>query len=564
MHQRILIVVICATVFIAGCSSKKNDGTSSRPEVIVAIEGDVDSFSPLFAEESAAGEINDLLFPGLLGSSFDTATGTLTYTPLLAGSWEYANENRDVIFHLITGAQWADGSPITAHDVKFSYEAYGDPEVASIRQGAVAELRLTEGKLDIGKSVEAVNDSTVVFHFERSYPGQLFDAGLPILPRHILQSIPRKELRTHDVNRTPLASGPFTLARWTPMQEIVLDPNPLSRLPHPALLSSLIFKVVPDQAARLAQLQKGEVDVVSGLRPEDAAAINTESSNIQIVSSAGRDYDCVGWNNIDPEAYSRSEGRNIQPHRLFGKAGVRKALTMAINRAELVQAYLGQHGQVALGGISPLFKWAYNDSLRPLPFDPKQSLLLLEQEGWRDTDGNGVLDKDGMQFAFTLKVPSGNQLRTVVASVVQQQLKAIQIDVNVEQVERGTFWDDMMGRKYDAWIAGFSVPLQMQLDDLWHSDLSTYPFNLSGFRNARVDQILATARTLTRETDGAVLWKEFQTIVHNEQPCTFLFWINNVVGVNKRIHGTEIGVLGTTHAAWKWHLDGQKPVAQAR
>ncbi|MFN0158628.1 MAG: ABC transporter substrate-binding protein [Bacteroidota bacterium] len=564
MLHRILFLVVCTALSITGCTSKKSEGTISRPEVIVAVEGDVDSFNPLFAQEIAAGEINDLLFPGLLGSSFDKATGTLTYTPLLARSWEYANENRDVIFHLVAGAQWADGTPITAHDVKLSFELYGDPDVASVRQGAVAELKLTNGKPDISKSIEILNDSTVVFHFERNYPGQLFDAGLPILPAHILQSIPRKDLSTHDVNRSPLASGPFLLARWTPMQDIVLVPNKQSLLPYPAKLASLIFKVIPDQAARVAQLQKGEVDLVAGLRPEDATAIAQQSPQIQIVSTSGRDYDFIGWNNIDPGTFASSEGKNIRPHKLFGSPGVRRALTMAINREELVQAYLGQHGQVAMGGISPLFKWAYNDTLRPLPFDPKQSLILLGQEGWRDSDGDGVLDKNGNKFAFTLKVPSGNQLRGVVASVIQQQLKDIKINMTVEQVERGTFWEDMMERKYDAWIAGFSAPLQMQLDDLWHSDLGTYPFNLAGFRNARVDDILATARTLARETDGAALWKEFQTIVHEEQPYTFLFWINNIVGVNTRVQGTDIGVLGTTHAAWNWHVEGQKPVALAR
>lgn len=563
MRRRILLLVVCAALFIIGCSSKKSDGTISRPEVIVAIEGDVDSFNPLFAQEVAAGEINDLLFPGLLASSFDEKTGTLTYTPLLARSWEYANGNRDVVFHLRADAQWADGTPVTARDVKLSYELYGDPDVASIRQGAVAELKLTNGKPDISKSIEILNDSTVVFHFERSYPGQLFDAGLPILPAHILQSIPRKDLSTHDVNRNPLASGPFLLARWTPMQDVVLVSNKQSRLPYPAKLTSLIFKVIPDQAARVAQLQKGEVDLVAGLRPEDATAL-AGSPHIRIISTPGRDYDFIGWNNIDPETFASSDGRNIQPHKLFGSREVRKALTMAVNREELVQAYLGHHGQVAMGGISPLFKWAYNDTLHSLPFDPKQSLSLLDKQGWRDSNGDGVLDKNGIKFTFILKVPSGNQLRSVIAAVIQQQLKEIKVDVAVEQVERGTFWEDMMGRKYDAWIAGFSVPLQMQLDDLWQSDLSTYPYNLAGFRNTRIDEILAAARSLNREVEGAALWKEFQSIIHDEQPYTFLFWINNIVGVHTRVQGTDIGVLGTTHAAWNWHLEGQNPVALAR
>jgi peptide/nickel transport system substrate-binding protein len=228
---------------------------------------------------------------------------------------------------------------------------------------------------------------------------------------------------------------------------------------------------------------------------------------------------------------------------------------MAINRDELVHAYLGTHGQVAFGGISPLFKWAYNDSLKPLPFDPQQSRLLLEREGWIDTDGDGILDKNKVRFSFVLKVPAGNQLRTVVATAVQQQLRQVKIEMKIDQVERATFWKEVTTRKYDAWLAGFSVPLQMQLDDLWGSDLEKHPFNLTGFRNARIDKILAAAGTLKGETEGAALWKEFQKIVHEEQPCTFLYWINSIVAVNKHVRGTRIGVLGTTHHAWEWHVD---------
>jgi len=427
--------------------------------------------------------------------------------------------------------------------------------VASVRQASVENLMRTGGKLDIKKSVEVRDDSTVVFHFARAYPGQLFDAGLPILPAHIFEKLSRKDLRTDPVNRSPVGFGPFSLAKWTPLQEVVLQSNPGAVALYPARLSQLVFRIVPDYRTRLSQLESGEVDLVSGLRPEDADKLVREVPSVDIISTPGRDYDFLGWNNVDSENPATSSGSPVRPHRLFGSSNVRRALTMAINREELVQAYLGRHGQVAFGGISPLFRWAYDDSLKPLPFDPRQSRALLEREGWKDTDGDGILDKNKVPFSFVLKVPAGNQLRTVVAAAVQQQLKQLKIDVKIDQVERSTFWQEVTTRKYDAWLAGFSVPLQMQLDDLWGSDLRKYPFNLTGFRDARIDKILATVRTLKSETDGALLWKEFQKIVHDEQPCTFLYWINSIVAVNKRVRDTHIGVLGTTHQAWEWHLD---------
>jgi peptide/nickel transport system substrate-binding protein len=563
MRPRVCLVLpLVLSIPLVGCGTKKEgeSGSLHRPVVVIAIAGDIDSFNPLFAEDIAAGEINDLLFPALVSSDFDLNSGKLTYGPLLARSWEYANQDRDIVFHLLPNARWSDGTPVTARDVQLTYELYGDPDVASVRQAAVDNLRHTGGKLDIRKSVEAKDDSTVLFHFARAYPGQLFDAGLPILPAHILVNLPRKAIRTDPVNKSPVGFGPFSLTRWTPLQEIVLQPNPESVVPYPAKLSQLILRIIPDYRSRLSQLQSGDVDMVSGVRPDDADKLAADAHDVEIISTPGRDYDFLGWNNIEIETHAGSSSATIRPHRLFGSSIVRKALTMAINRDELVHAYLGKHGQVAFGGISPLFKWAYDDSLRPLPFDPQGSRELLEREGWKDTGGDGILVRDKVRFSFVLKVPAGDQLRTVVAAAVQQQLKQVKIDMKIEQVERATFWQEVTTRKYDAWLAGFSVPLQMQLDDLWGSDLAKYPFNLTGFRNARVDSILAAARNLKSETDGAALWKEFQRIVHEEQPCTFLYWINSIVAVNRGVRGTRIGVLGTMHNAWEWHVG---PAGQA-
>jgi peptide/nickel transport system substrate-binding protein len=299
-------------------------------------------------------------------------------------------------------------------------------------------------------------------------------------------------------------------------------------------------------------LQSGEVDLVSGLRIEDAELV-AQNPRLQIHSSVGRDYDFIGWNNINPVVWGAGK-HQIQPHPLFGSGIVRRALTMAINRDEIVKAYLRNHGRQAIGGVSPLFAWAYNDTLLPLPFDKNQASQLLAQEGWRDADGDGVLEKNGTPFSFALKLASGNQLRDVVATVIQQQLKDIKVAMSIEQVERGTFWNDLMQRKYDAWFAGFSVPMQMQLDDLWGADLTKYPFNLVGFQNKRISEILAAAQSDIPESEKADLWKEFQTIVHREQPYTFLFWINNIAAMNTRLQGTQVGILGSTYRAWQWHL----------
>jgi peptide/nickel transport system substrate-binding protein len=551
LARRWLVLGAVACTLLGGCQRRQHGDNAT---VTIAVEGDVDTFNPLFTEELVSAEITELLFPRLVEPEFDTARGVLSFSPLLASAWDFSDDKREITFHLRTDAQWSDGVRVTAHDVQFSFELYADTVVASVRQGVTQNLRRTNGRLDISRSAVALNDSTVLFRFEKASPSLFFDIGVPVLPSHVLRGVARNQLRAHAFNKTPVTSGPFLLERHVPLQEIVLAANTSGWCGVKPKISRLVFKVLPDYRTRVAQLESGEVDIVAGLRIEDAKLFS-RAGKVEIVSTMGRDYDFIGWNNIDPEAYRKSNGAVIRPHPLFGSKNVRKALTMAIDREEIVRAYLGEHGAVAVGGISPLFKWAFNDTLRPLPVDKERAMHLLQAEGWSDRDGNGVLEKNGKNFSFVLKLASGNALRDVIAAVVQQRLQELKIEMRIEKVERGTFWNDLMERKYDAWIAGFRLPLQMELDAWWSSDLKRSPFNLVGFRHPRVDEILKAVKERDEQSEAGALWKEFQVIVHEEQPYTFLFWINELVGVNKRVKGTHIGILGTTHKAWEWQVE---------
>ncbi len=521
----------------------------------MGIEGDIDSFNPLFAEDENAGEINDLLYPALTGSSFNSNSGKLEYQPLIARSWDFSGDGKDIIFHLRSHMVWSDGVPLTAHDVQYSYELYADTTVASVRQSSVEMLRKShDGILNIKEAIECINDSTIVFHFDHVYPGQLFDAGLPILPSHIVEKIPRASLHEDSISHYPLSAGPFMLKSWKPMEQIELAANRTCMLLSPAKISELIYRVIPDYHTRLMQLTSGDIDIFPYINVEDAVRIQKKNSNLDIISIGERFYDAINWNNIDPSAYEQSKGRKVISNPLFGDLQVRRALTMAINRKEIIDSYLQSYGRESIGPISPLFRWAYNDTIQPLPFDPDVASSLLAKAGWHDPQNNGVLEKNGKKFSFTLTIPSGDEFRSTIATIVQSQLKAIKIEVKIEQLERSVFWNNIMEKKFDACIAGFSVPLQMQLDEFWGSDLQKARFNITSFRNKRVDEILTGARQIGKETDYAGEWKEFQVILHQNQPCTFLYWMNDLVAVNKRIHGTQMGILGVSYHAGDWYI----------
>jgi peptide/nickel transport system substrate-binding protein len=477
----------------------------------------------------------------------------LSFKPLLAASWEFENERRDIRFHLRGDASWSDGVRITAEDVQLTYELYGDTAVASIRQPAIEGLRRSPGgSVDVHQAIEVVNDATLVFHFDHAYSGQLFDAGLPVLPAHILKKFPRNGLRDQAAARELVGAGPFSLSTWKPMEEVRLESNPTSNLPHPARLHQLVFRVVPDYHARLMQLRSGEIDMMPFISVDDARELTAHPSGIAIHPMGERFYDAINWNNIDPSLFAASKGKSIAPNRLFGSAKIRRALTLAINRKEIVETYLQSFGRECTGPVSPLFRWAYNDTISPLPYDPPAAAQLLQEEGWRAGGSDRVLRKAGTKFSFTLLMPAGNPLRAAIAAIVQSQLAKINIEVKIEQLERSAFWARVMDKDFDACIAGFNVPLQMELDELWGGDLERCRMNLPSFRNARIDEILAGAKHVARESDYAREWKEFQAILQREQPCTFLYWMNDLVAVRTGVRGTGISTLGMTHGAEEW------------
>jgi len=554
---RVFVAAACVVVLMSACQRRQSPAPADT--VVIGIAADVNSFNPLFASEVTAGEINELLYPMLVNSEFDTVSGALTFSPGLARRWEFERSGRDLRFHLNTLAKWSDNTPIGARDVQYTFELYADPEVGSVWQSALDGLqRGSGGALDIRRAVEIVNDSTVVFHFKQAYPGQLFDVGLPILPAHVFSSIPKEQLRSHPINQNPVGAGPFRLERHVSMQEIVLSPNPTSVLPYPSRLQRLVFRIIPDYRSRLLQLGSGAIDFMSAIETEDIPRLQDESSNVDVIPTPPRRYHFIGWNNIDPGRWAASRGRQTRAHPLFGSTRVRRALSMAINRNDLTQALLGPYGIPAFGPVSPIFRTAYDDSLRPLPYDPTQALALLKEEGWTDTDGNGMLEKDGKLFSFALKVPGGNVLWSEIATVVQKQLRDIHIEARIELVERSVFWPDLLSKKYDAWIAGFEVPLEPRLDDMWGSDLQKNPFNVLSYRSASVDRLLARLRQNRMPPERAVLLREIQRAIADDQPCTFLFWERGRIGVNKRVHGIHSTVLALTHDAWDWQVTPEK------
>ncbi len=273
---------------------------------------------------------------------------------------------------------------------------------------------------------------------------------------------------------------------------------------------------------------------------------------IRLETLPPRAYDYIGWANIDFELYNTK--KIIKPHPIFGSKRVRQAMTYGINRQGIIDGFLGEYGELAVTDFSPIFKWAVNNNLKPYAYDPVRARKILKEEGWQHHDGDGILDKDGRKIEFTLNYNAGNARRAYAATIIQDNLKQLGVRMNLSAVEGVVFFDRIAKKSYDAFLAGFGVGLAIDPTDRWGSDISN-PFNNTGFQNKRIDELIKLGHNVKVDRDAAPYWMDLQAILHEEQPATFLFWFKEIVGINRRLQGTHVNVLGAMDQFWDWQID---------
>jgi peptide/nickel transport system substrate-binding protein len=526
---RLLQTIVCSSFSLfflfsifafPGCSSKQQPQRGGA--VIIGASGDFDSFNELNAADSDALQV----IQHMLFMSLTTLDENLQFAPQLAASWEFSAGDTLLTFHLRKDVKWTDDVPTTARDVLFTYQLAIDTTVAYP----------AAGRFDQTRKVEVVDDHTVRFHFKRAYPDALFDTQMPILPKHILEKIPREKIAACEFNRKPVGNGPFKFVEWQANQRVVFAANPEHVFGRPKL-DRVVFQIIPEPTVLLANLLTGAVDVVSSLSPLSLKQIEQDTS-LQKLCYAGRNYAFIAWNNARP---------------LFTKR-VRQALTHAINKQEIIGTLLEGLAQPAIGPLLPL-AWAYDKNLRDLSFAPEEAKQILAAEGWRDSDGDGVLDRQGRKFEFTIKTNADNQLRRDVAVMAQAQLKKLGIAAKVEAVEWSLLIKQVLEEKnFDAWISGWDAYFTVNPTDLWHSNAIANGYNIVSYRNARVDSLLEKGRTIVDRRAAAPLWREFQQIIVDEAPYTFLFVPEKLAAVNARVQNVKMDARSFLVNITQWNV----------
>jgi len=543
------ILLLFIIIFLPSCNKQVPVGQN---RVVVAISSDIESTNPLFAFTIDEGTISELLYLSLVQHDWNYETGNMTTSPSLAKSWDWNKDSSSITLNLRDDVKWTDGLLVTARDVVFSFDVYSDPLVQSKLYGSFKDFYTdTAMHVDLKKTFDVINPYKLTINFKKHSASSFYDIDFPIIPEHIYKNASRKDLVTAEKELKPVTDGPFELASWNKNQSIILTANKKSFLYNSEDIDELIFKIVPDYYSQLTQLKQGEIDFMQDIRADDYPLLKRED-NLILTALKGREYDYIGWNNLDPGVYKKS--KKIISNKLFGNPAVRIALTYAINRGEILHEFLNNHGEAAIGPMAPIFSSAVDTSLKPLPYSPDKAKQLLASTGWKENKSTSTLEKNGIGFSFTLYIPSGNPRREFAATVIQNNLREIGIKMDIEKLEPEVFFQKMYAREFDAWMAGWSVSIPPDLKQFWYSKLEDAPLNVAGYQNKAADKILDEIESTRSEKLQDELYIKLQDIIYKDNPVTFLYWIDNLMAYNKRIKNFKLTPLGPFHRCWEWSV----------
>jgi peptide/nickel transport system substrate-binding protein len=518
-----LVARSACLLLLAACGSPHPppapDGAGVPPTtggtVVVGLLSDVQSWNPYLAEDSATANLLALVYPSLAVEQPDYQRHPPTFAPALAHTWTWSDDHLELELQLEPAARWSDGEAITSRDVVFSWQAQTAPELDWLFASAKDSI----------DSVEAVDEHTVRVRFNRRHPYQLMDLNDgPIIPAHAWGDIPFGEWRDVDWSEHVVAGGPFRLVGRTPQQEITLERNPGYFRPGLPFLDRVVFRIVPSDRSLVTQLLAGELDFVRSVPPSDAARVRA-SDGLELVVYDDRAYTHICWNTTRPQ---------------LADPRVRRALTLAIDRGTLLDVVYAGFGRIATGPVLSSF-WAFDHAIEPLPFDPRQARALLAEAGWRDGDGDGVVDRDGRPLTVELLAPAENEVRQDIALLIQEDLARVGVAASSRVLEWGALLAALDDGAFDGAVNLWEEPTQIDLGEIWHSPPSDEPtMNFGRYGNPEVDRLLEQVAEMSDVSDQKPLLDRIQELIAADQPYTFLVENVRLTGHSARLRGAVI------------------------
>ena len=491
MGRRASALVLAALTILAGCGSTPRDPNT----VVFLIESSPANLDPRIGTDAQSQRIDALLFDGLVARD-----ASFHFTPALAESWEQPNP-LTLIFHMRRDVRFHDGRPLAAQDVKWTLESMIDGK----HSGIVSPKAKSFASI---ASIDTPDDYTLILHLKQAdnfLLTNLSTGAIGIVPL----------FSGSDFGQHPIGTGPFRFVSQQIDQNVNIERNPacwsvIPRIPR------VRFAIVPDAITESLELEKGSGDVAINSLPMDSLPILAARPNLAIEEVQGTEVQYLGLNLRDP---------------LLKDLRVRQAIASAINRDLIIRTLQLGKAQPS-DSLLPTSHWAWTGDVPKYPYDPAKSAQLLDQAGY-------PVSADGIRLHLTMKTSTDESAR-LLAAVLQQQLGAVGIALDIRSYEAATFLSDVRSGAFQMyslrWIGGNEQP------DIFSYVFSSASFspkgaNRSHYSNPQLDALLDDAAASADAARRKAYYQEAQQILARDLPAINLWYRDTVVVHNRRLTG---------------------------
>ncbi|MCC6690796.1 MAG: hypothetical protein IT235_04625 [Bacteroidia bacterium] len=549
-----------------GC--KKENKSNKRPDVIVHHITDPEMLNPVCYSDASAAYILRYMYQSLIDIDFKT----LELIPVLAESKAIIETTKEggmkFTYHIRKQAKWDNGTPITAKDAEFTLKVIKNPKVNNAHTKPYYE--------HLVDFVSYPNDPlkfTVVFDTQYIL-AEPASGDYPVLPEYfydtkglmknftIKQLSEEKEKLSSDPKIIEFAadfnsekrmrekeyingSGPYKLDEWTTGQRIVLkkkenwwgdafkDTNMFFNSNPP----KLVYKFVNDMTSALVALKAGDIDLMNGIKPKDFSELTKSEKfkkEFNTYTPTMLSYSYIGLNTKRP---------------VFSDRKTRTALAHLFDINKIIQTIMYGYAVPATGPIHPSKEKMYNSAIKPYEYDLEKAKQLLSEAGWKDSNGNGVLDKliDGKQTEFIADYlyNSGNETRKQTGLLFQEEARKVGIKINVLQQDWSVYIENTKKHNFDimfgAWI---SAPVLPDLKQIYHSESSINGgSNYTSFGTPESDRLIDSIRIEMNENKRNDMYKKLHPLIHDEVAEIFLYTQSERIAISNRFSNTNISVM---------------------
>ena len=532
---------------LTACGSDRPGSGTGGGTVFVSMLGDASALFPLTTQDETGRMVTDLLFDHLaeIGDGMSTI-GDVGFQPRLAKSWDWGPDSSWIVFHIDPAARFHDGVPVRSSDVRYTLKLINDPSVGSVFAPLVTNI----------DSISAPDSVTAKVWFKKHLPEEFYDVAyqIPVVPEHVYGKVPPADLKTSDLMRHPVGTGPFRLARWDGGSRIELLADTANYRGR-AKLDRLVLDVNQAPPAAATAVLTGESDFFEIFPVDQAHKLDSNTT------AQGQTYVQMAYGFLALRAHVRKS--LTQPHPILGDRAVRRAISMSLDRAAMLANVFNGKG-VACDGPFPAGAATADTTLRLPAYDTTAAKALLDSAGWRVGPG-GIREKNGKALTFEIMVTATSPSRGRYADLIQEQLKRVGIQAELGKVPGPVFVSRLNTGDFEATLNVQSTdPSVSGTKQYWGTEGEKAGTNYMSYANPKVDALLDSAgHAQNLSTARSFATKAYQAII-DDVPAVWLYDLSSVAAVNRRIVTQPLRADGWWAHLADWSIPADKRIDRDR